>query len=243
MASTELVTTGEDSSFALLRMEAGDAQELIKDALGGDALAFKDLDRIKVPSGGGTNWEIPSLEGDTASKEIEGVILHRATRRSYWPYAMEERPDDDDGRPQCQSYDGEVGVGDPGGDCASCPLNEFGTDIKGGPGKACKETRQLFVLTKDDLLPLVVVIPPGSLANVREYFLRLLRAQLAPNSVVTKIALTKEKNSRNTAFSKVTLTKGETLDPESRARVRDHATMLQPMIERAAEVRRDEADD
>jgi hypothetical protein len=33
--------------------------------------------------------------------------------------------------------------------CATCPLNEWGSDPKGGRGKACKETRRLVVLPAD----------------------------------------------------------------------------------------------
>lgn len=239
----DLVPIGDDSPFALLRMEPNEAHELLRDALGGESLGFKDLDRIKVPSGGGQSWEIPSLDGVTAATRIDGVIIHRATRRAYWPWTLEDRPDDDDGRPVCQSNDGIVGVGDPGGPCVECPFNEFGSDIKGGPGKACKETRQLFVLTKDDLLPLVVTIPPASLANVKAYFLRLLRAQINPMDVVTGIGLEKAKNGRGTAFSKVTLTRSGTLAPEARTTLREYATAMAPAFEQAAFVERDEAGD
>lgn len=238
--STELVPLGDDSPFALLRMQQNDATSLLKDALGGESLSISDLDRVKVPGSGGLSWEVPTLEGDIATKEIEGVIIQRATRRAYWPYPMEERPDDDDGRPVCQSNDGEVGIGDPGGDCSLCPFNEFGTDIKGGPGKACKETRQLFVLTKNDILPLVLVVPPGSLANVKAYFIRLLRAQLSPQDVVTSISLERAKNGNNVAFSKVTFKAGERLTPEASQRVREYTAAMAPAMEHAARVEQDE---
>lgn len=38
-----------------------------------------------------------------------------------------------------------------GRDCGSCPFNEWGSDPKGGRGKACKETRRLVVLPEDAL--------------------------------------------------------------------------------------------
>lgn len=240
---TELVPNGDQSPFALLRMNPTDAQELLRDALGGESLSIRDLDRVKVPSGGGTTWELPTLDGETAVKEIEGVIIHRATRRAYWEYAMEDRPDGDDGRPQCSSDDGELGLGDPGGSCATCPYNEFESDIKGGPGKACKEMRQLFVLTKDDILPLVVTVPPASLANVKAYLLRLLRAQLSPSDVVTKIALQKAESGGKIKFSKVTLERAANLDPEARQRVREYSTMMAPAFEQAARVEREETGD
>lgn len=230
----ELVPAGDESPYVVLRMEESEANTLLRDALGGDSLSITDLDSVKVPSGGAVNWEVPSLDGDTAQKEIRGVIIHRNTQRAYWPYSMEDRPDDSDGRPHCQSFDGEVGIGDPGGDCSECPFNEFESDIKGGPGKACKETRQLFVLTEDDILPLVLTIPPGSLANVKAYFLRLLRAQLAPQDVVTSIALERVEPKGRPKFARVTLTAGERLTADAKARLRAYSVILAPAMEHAA---------
>ena len=34
-------------------------------------------------------------------------------------------------------------------DCGTCPLNEWGSDPRGGRGKACKETRRLIILPAD----------------------------------------------------------------------------------------------
>jgi hypothetical protein len=237
-----LIEPGDDSPYAVLRQDPNDLRELLADALGGETLAFKDLDRIKVPSGGGTTWEIPTLNGEVATKEIRGVIIHRATRRSYWPTPLEDRGDDDDGRPDCASVDGRVGIGNPGGDCASCPMNEWNSDIKGGPGKACKETRQLFVLTENDLLPLAITIPPGSLAGAKDYFMRLLRAQLSPTDVVTVISLSKQQNAAKINFARVEFTAAERLSPEARNRVKEYATAMRPAMELAAMVKQDEVE-
>lgn len=237
---TDLVPIGDDSPFAFLRMQHAEGMDLLRDALGGESLGIGDLDHIKVPSGGGTSWEIPSLDGEVAVKFIEGVIVHKTTRRAYWPYTMEDRPDDADGRPDCQSNDGVLGIGDPGGECAACPFNEWGTDIKGGAGKACKETRQLFVLTKDDLLPLVITIPPTSLANVKAYLLRLLRKQVSPADVVTRIGLERIDSGR-VKFSKVTLATAQGLSPDARARVRAYSAAMMPAME-ATPIDRDDID-
>lgn len=236
------IEPGDDSPYALLRMEPEDARDLLREALGGDSLAFKDLDRIKVPSGGGVTWEVPSLEGEIATKELTGVVIHRATRRSYWPYSMEDRPEGDDGRPTCASVDGELGIGDPGGSCAECPYNEFGSDIKGGPGKACKETRQVFLLTENDLLPLAVTIPPASLATAKAYFLRLLRNQQSPNEVVTTLTLSKQKSQGNIGYSRVEFSRSGVLSPAAKQRVREYAAIVAPAMEAAAVVKQDEVD-
>lgn len=227
---SDLVPYGEDSPFALLRMEGQEVRDLLQDTLGADGISASDLDRVKVPSGGGTTWEIPTLDGDVATKELEAVILHDETRRVYWPYAMEERPDDEDGRPHCFSTDGVTGQGKPGGDCRTCPFNVFGTDVKGGPGKACKEQRQLFLLMKADLLPLTLNVPPGSLGSFKAYKMKLIRGQVAPTDTVTKITLKKEKNQGNVSFARMEFLATERLDPDAKVRVRDYKAMLMPGI-------------
>ena len=41
-----------------------------------------DMDRAKVPAGGGSTWEIPDLdEGTKAVKSLEGIILYFASPR------------------------------------------------------------------------------------------------------------------------------------------------------------------
>lgn len=231
MASTELIVPGEDSTYLALRMEPGEVTDLIRDNLGGDGLSPHELDKVKVPSGGGSTWEVPGLDGIEAMKEIEGIIIERATRRAYWP-----TKEADGESPDCRSEDGLIGIGDPGGSCAECPFNEFGSDVDGGAGKACKETRQLFLLQPDSLIPIVLTVPPASLANVKAYFLRLLRAQLSPLDVVTKIGLeVATRKGTTTKFSKVTLSAGQRLDPDAKARMRAYAALLTPAMQRAAE--------
>ena len=56
---------------------------------------------------------------------LEGVILFNHSANSYWPAGSEY---DDNTPPQCQSVDGKVGYGDPGGICEACDYNKFGSD-------------------------------------------------------------------------------------------------------------------
>lgn len=236
------IQSGEESPYALLRMDIKDVRDLLQEALGGDTLGFKDLDRIKFPSGGGTTFEIPTLNGEVATREIVGVIIHKVTRRSYWPIPLDERSDDDDGRPDCASVDGLLGVGNPGGSCLDCPMNDFGSDVRGGPGKACKETRQLFILTPNDLLPICVTVPPGSLATVKDYFMRLLRAQKKPSQVVTRITLEKAQNAAKINFAKAQFAVAGELDEDAAARVQDYAEQMRSAMEMAATVKQNEVD-
>lgn len=236
MASTELVVPGDDSKYLALRMAESELVELIRENLGGDGLSPTDLDRIKVPSGGGLAFEVPTMDGEESMKELRGVIVDRATRRGYWPdkYTGENDP------PVCFSNDGIVGQGEPGGPCADCPLNEFGSDPEGGPGKACKETRQLFLLPVDSIIPLVVTLPPASLQNAKSYFMRLLRAQLTPLDVETVITLVKDKSKGGITYSKVELAAGDRLDDDARERMRSYSKLLQPAIEASSRIEADE---
>lgn len=235
MASKELVKAGSESTFAVLRMEQNELRDLIRENLGGESLSPRDLDRVKVPAGGGTTWEVPSIAGDVAEKTIRGVVVHRATRRAYWEQSYDETGGGV--QPDCFSDDGVLGHGEPGGPCSDCPFNEFESG-RDGISKACKEIRQLFVLPEDSLIPIVVNVPPGSIANVKAYFLRLLRASLQITDVVTVIGLEKAVSKGGKGFSRVTLTAGERLEPEAAALLREYAGELQPAFRAAARVTR-----
>lgn len=235
MASKELVKAGEDSPFAVLRMGEHELSDLITENLGGESLSPRDLDRVKVPSGSGSVWEVPSFDGISAEKVIKGVIVHRATRRAYW----KEKYSGGGEQPDCFSDDGVLGQGDPGGPCSECPFNEFESGHD-GISKACKEIRQLFVLTPDSLIPIVLNIPPGSLANVKAYFLRLLRAQIQPTDVVTEIGLEKATSRGGIDYSKVTLTASDRLDIDAAAQLRAYARLLEPAFSAASRVTRED---
>lgn len=235
--TTDLVKTGEDSTFLALRMPHAELIGMVRENLGGEGLSPSDLDRVKVPAGGGKTWEVPTFEGEVSTGVIEGVVIDRATRRAYWPDAYSGASDP----PQCYSNDGLSGVGEPGGDCSSCPFNQY-ESAENGVGKACKETRQMFVLTPDSLIPLIITVPPASLKNVRSYFMRLLSAQISPLGVVTKIGLEQAKSTTGILYSKVTLTAGDRLDADAEARMREYAKILQPAFAAAdaAAIQQDE---
>ena len=235
----ELITAGADSQYLALRMDQKDLVEMIRETVGADGLSPQDLDRVKVPSGGGQAWEVPTIDGDSdATKYINGVVLEVATRRAYWPEKYSGANDP----PECFSNDGFIGVGEPGGTCAECPLNEFHTADDGdGPGKACKETRQLFVLTEDSIIPMLVTVPPASIQSVKQYRIRLLRGQQRITDVVTSIGLKKANSKSGIEYSQVTLARAQTLDPDAASRMRAYAASIQPAVA-AAGLEREEVE-
>lgn len=90
---------------------------------------------------------------------LEGVILYSHNSNAYWPEGSEY---DDDQPPLCQSFDGKVGYGEPGGTCADCVLNQFGSDGN-NKGKACKNMRMLYLLRSGEYMPIQIALPPTSL--------------------------------------------------------------------------------
>jgi hypothetical protein len=213
-------------NFAVLRQDATSIAEALAENLGGEQVGPSDLDRIRIPAGGGTSWTVPTINGEEDAKEFTGVIVGIKTVRSFWQeeFSGEGNP------PDCYSDDGVVGHGDPGVACASCPLNVFGSAK--GAGKACKERRLLFVLRENDFLPVVVALPPASIQPFKKFLMRLSSQGLPYSSVVTSFTLEKDKNSGGIVFSKAKLGVAGVLSSEEAATVRAYAETIRPLLAR-----------
>ena len=135
-------------------------------------LAGLDLtfDRIKIPAGGSTAFEIPDGDSEEVNmvKEIVGVILLHHPAYAYY----KEKYTGGSNPPDCGSFDGVTGTGDPGGACATCPFNQFGSGD--GQSKACKNRRMIYVLMEGELFPMVLSLPTGSLKEFTKYLKRQL---------------------------------------------------------------------
>jgi hypothetical protein len=219
--SNELVKL---ENYAALQMNALELKEVLQENLGGEAISAFELDRVKVPSGGGTTWEVPTLEGVEDAKAIEGVVIYFKNQNAYW----KEKYDGQNNPPNCVSNDGMVGIGTPGGDCAVCPLNAFGSE---GKGKACKNMRTLFVLREGDVLPLVLTLPPTSLKDARKYFLRLASKGIPYYGVITEITLDKDKNENGITYSKAKLSLKGRLDPDTVKKLKAFQDSLKPALD------------
>lgn len=201
--------------------------ETIRQNLAGEEVSAADLTRIKVPSGGATSWSVPTPEGEESAKALEGVLIHVARRRAYWA-----DPTPTGNPPDCTSADCQTGHGLPGGPCADCPLNAFGSaaraDGKLGRGKACKESRLLFLLREGQSLPEVVVTPPGSLRITKQYLLKLGAPYWA---VLTRLELERTQNKDGIAFAQIKPSKAGTLAPEIAGQIRHYAEQLQTVFQ------------
>lgn len=160
------------------------------------------FERIKIPSAGSTVFEVPGedpSEPDSV-KEFSAVILYHHPIHAYYmsKYTGGSNP------PDCGSFDGITGVGSPGGSCAKCPFNQFGSGENGS--KACKNRRRIYVLREGEIFPLLLSLPTGSLKEFSRYIKRLLSKGKKSNSVITKFSLKKAVNSGGIAYSQAQFT-------------------------------------
>lgn len=225
MANTKEIATqdeGADGYAALLPGSDFDALEVVTTNIGAGGMSVMDLDQVGIPAGGGSAWEVPDLDGTETIKELEGVIVAWKSPRTFYRKSIEETGGGE--APDCWSDDGESGVGEfgpgsegnPSGKCADCPMNQWGSDLGGGRGKACREHRQLFVLRPGSVLPIVVNLPPTSIKPLRQYMLRLASKGVHYYSVTTKLTL-ESKSDGGRKWSAVHPALGERLSVEQAA--------------------------
>ncbi|MGB9825672.1 MAG: hypothetical protein ACPLRU_03265 [Desulfofundulus sp.] len=208
-------------------------EELIKENFG-DVEITSIFDRVKFPTGGALNFEFPGEdpENPVLASEIVGIILDHYWINAYWPgeFTGEGNP------PQCYSHDGVHGVGNPGGFCATCPLNRPGT--KGEKRKACKNMWKLYVLTSGEAFPVELTLPPTS-RNAFKRFLKVLtlRYRLKLHQAVVKVGLKRVKNANNIPYAEATFAVVEKLDDEQYGKVKEYAEALKPILRRPPAVR------
>lgn len=224
----------------------GSVAQVIEDNFGDEGFSPADLDRVKIPSGGGTSWEIPD---EDPTRIIEGVIVYKQPTRSFW-FKGRGEDGEEDSPPDCWSGDGKTGVGvfgagskdNPSGECEGCPMNVFGSSTRGsGNGKACKEQLQLFLLQKDAILPLQLALPPTSLKPFRKYMTRLASKGKSYMAVVTKLGLEVQKGGGQT-YSVVAPSRGDDLDPAEAIAARGYGATMGAYLQQAAEARARAAD-
>ena len=209
--TTALAKIG-DTTFAVLARPFDRVREVIKANLGDQMRTF-DLDRVPMPAGGGLAWTVPTLRGPKSMDSIVGVIVAYQDVRVYW----KQKYDGTKTPPDCTSDDCQIGHGAPGGDCRRCPFAAFKSAADGGAGQACKQCRRLLIVVPDQVLPIMLSLPPTSLLEGRKYLQRLAGNLIPYYAVVTKIGLQQDKNSTGLQYSKVKLEPGDLLSPEQEA--------------------------
>lgn len=189
--NTEITTVSNSGYLALKDFNFSD---IVSGEMDGLAASFE---RIKIPAGGMTMFEIPGDNPDEPEnvKEFSAVILYHHPLFAYYKdkYTGGSNP------PDCGSFDGVIGEGTPGGECAKCPYNQFGSGENGA--KACKNRRRIYLLREGEIFPMILSLPTGSLKDFSRYLMRQLSKGNKSNMVVTRFSLKKATNNSGIAYS------------------------------------------
>lgn len=209
-------------------IDDADAQAAIRDNLGGLALTPFKLPRVRVPAGGSTNWQVMSLDGATSVQALQGVIIYSTPWRAFY----EEEFSGGGSPPDCQSKDGVTGDGRPGGECARCPLNQWGSGKN--DGKACNELRALFLLQDGDVFPTLLLAPPTSVGAMLNYFINLANKRASYWKVETRVELRQAKSKSGFTYGELVPSLVRTLSPEEVAGVSRYRESIIPLLEAQA---------
>lgn len=222
-----------ESTLAIAQVDAADLREMMASNLEGAELNTFDLPRLKVPSGDVPGFSYKAGGDEDVMKEVTGVIIYKQSCRSYWVEGLDAGGGGSP--PDCTSPDGKNGKGDPGGVCAACAMNEFGSDPKGSRGKACKEQRAVFILIDGDFLPTLLMLPPTSVGALGQYMLALMNKLCAFWHVKTTLKLVNAQNKDGVAFKQVEFVNDGRMSDSDIALTKAYRADMVPALE-AAEV-------
>lgn len=209
----------QQHNFDLIPL-SGELGDIIAEEM--DGLGAIPFDNIKIPSGGGLAFELPGENEDTptAASALVGIIVDHHPVNAHW----ETEYDGSNNPPDCASFDGHTGLDTTSGElrqCASCPYNQFGSDPKGGNGKACKNMHRIYILLSGQPIPMLLTLPPTSLAAWRNYIgKKIVVRGKRPWMVMTKITLKKEKNASGISYSQAVFAKVADLTPAECATIK-----------------------
>jgi hypothetical protein len=173
-----------------------------------------NFQRVKIPAGGSLQFELPGddPENPEYARTLEGVIIYNHAANALWIEGSEE---EENATPLCSSVDGKFGCGEPGGDCATCDFNKFGSG-ENGKGKMCKNMRFLYLLRDGEYMPMQIILPPTSIKPFNDFYNQVFatRRRGTCGSIVS-IGLKRVDNGSNTysitTFKKLSDFSGEQL--------------------------------
>lgn len=188
--TTSLATTMTAGFMLPTSLGGGFSSEELAEDTAGMQLNFP---RVKMPSGGGLAFEVPSAMSTKPeiTQTLQGIILFHHPTNNYWPGGNE----DENAPPSCSSMNGVTGHGNPGGPCKDCSCNQWGTG-KMGFGKACKNGFSLYLLRNGEALPLHFSLPPTSIKSFTDFVTTFISRQRGVCGSLVEIGLEKT-NSKN----------------------------------------------
>ena len=195
----------------------------------GDMTPRKFFPQIKTPTLGNIHWSIPTTDGDIDSKTFSGIIMHIQTERGLFP-----KPYKPNSIPFCVSENGIVGVGEPGGECSSCPNRSFGPD---GEPPECAEKKAVYILMKEEVIPMVLRVPPSSFQSLEKHLLKMSR-KLKPHYAFETVFSLKSVKKPAATVSEIVFEIGAPIDSDSIKKVQGVKSSIVPFIAPHVEERR-----
>jgi len=228
---TEVAVFNMSNYAALVPQAAEEFREAMEANIDGDETSPRQiLTTIKPPGGGGTMWAVPSFDSnDFETKTLTGIILEIGSEK----VLFEGKYGEGQSIVSCSSNNGVFGNGSPGGECAVCPNNEYGTALT-GKGKACSDYKPIYVLLKDledQAMPCIIRVSPGSFEALKNYRIKLTRAKLKMYTIETVFSLKKEKSASGSDFASIVFAPGErVLDKSTQESIKGYRDELMPFI-------------
>lgn len=176
----------ETMALAIQTMDITAVSEAMQE-LGHGGMTPFDLDRIAFPTAGALTYNVPTEDGMEPMKFLDAIIVHQHPGRQYYPDKYDPQ---NPKPPQCASYDGLIGIGDPGGSCTVCPFCVFGC--------GCNPYKYLYLLFPEESWPKLLVLPRTSLSKkilsgpaigMSKYGMALAKRGKRMSDVVTRIGL------------------------------------------------------
>ena len=199
-----------------------------------DGLGSINFEKIKIPSGGGIAFEVPTdnPEEPESKTSIDGVIVLHQPCNVYFRNKFGET---DEKMPDCSSPDGKTGyMRDSGTEktCATCKFNQFGSG-DGGTGKACQNRIDLYILMEGNDFPVVLSLPATSIKAFKTYLTTLVLHKQPMRRVKTKITLKKAKSSGGITYSTCVFKKLCAVEPEEMENIEQLRELCKAMAQRS----------
>lgn len=195
-----------------------DLEAVIRENLG--VMGFRVMiERVKVPTGGATQWVLPS--GETAP-ELSGVVVAWRAENVLWPAG----PAGQTQKPLCASRDGVTGVTQGGmvQECATCPQNQFTEN-----GKKCKNMRKVYLVRPGSMFPVEITLPPTSVSVFDRYVMALTGRGKRMSTVLTAFSLERAGEGAK-VYSRVRVHTVRDLSPEEVAGAGQLVAALRPHL-------------
>jgi len=143
------------------------------------------LQKIKMPQGTGTSFEMPNENGEFDSiKEVKGIVIDNHPFNLFFL-----KPMGSGDPPECWSNDGKKGKL---GECKTCKYNFVDADPR------CSNKRALFFMLEGREFPIELDLPPTSLGSWAWFISNLLATKL--NTKMIEISVKLETGKSNEGF-------------------------------------------